>query len=74
MNKQLLLIPILIGIALFAGGGILAVKPPQPSLEIAEGDISSSPNNKEKNKDEDGDKDVTAKAIKEHSSGPKKRT
>ena len=61
MNKQLLSIPILIGIALFAGGGILAVKPAQPSLEIAEREPSSSPNDKEKNKDEDGDKGVTAK-------------
>ena len=51
MNNQLLIIPILIGIALFAGGGILAVKPAQPSLEIAERAPSSSPkdNIKEKN-------------------------
>jgi cobalt-zinc-cadmium efflux system membrane fusion protein len=69
MNKRLLSIPILIGIALFAGGGILAVKPPQPSLEIAEREPSSSP--KDKNKDEEGDKVVTAKAVKEPSSGPK---
>ena len=71
MNKQLLFIPIQIGIALFAGGGILAVKPPQPSLEIAERETSSSSNEKEKNEDGDGDKGVTAKAIKELSSGPK---
>src|SRR5260370_8285962 len=69
MNKQLLLIPILIGIALFAGGGILAVKPPQPSLEIAEREPSSSPKDKDKDKDEDGDKGVTAKAVKEPSAG-----
>ena len=69
MNKQLLLIPILVGIALFAGGGILAVKPPQTSLEIAEREPSSSP--KDKEKDEEGDKGVTAKALKEPSSGPK---
>ena len=72
MNKQLLLIPILIGIAFFAGGGILAMKPPPPSLEIAQRETSSSSNDKEKNEDGDGDKSgVTAKPIKELSSGPK---
>jgi hypothetical protein len=70
MSKQLLLIPILIGIAFFAGGGILAVKPPQPSLEIAQRETSSSSNDKEKNEDGDGDKGVTAKAIKEPGSHP----
>lgn len=67
MNKQLLLIPI--GIALFAGGELLAVKQPRPFSEITEGEASPSP--KDKDKDEDGDNGVTAKAVKEPSSGPK---
>src|SRR6516165_7420935 len=71
MNKQLLLIPILIGIALLAGLGILAVKPPQPALEIAEREPSSSP--QDKDKAEDGDKGNTTKAVKEPSSGPKNK-
>src|SRR6516162_670831 len=73
MNKQLLLIPILIGIALLAGLGILAVKPPQPALEIAESEPSSSPQDKDKDKDEDGDQGNTTKAVKEPSSGPKNK-
>lgn len=71
MNKQLLLIPILIGIALFAGWQILAVQPPHPALEIAEREPSSSP--QDKDKDEDGDKGVTAKPVKEPSFGPKNK-
>ena len=69
MNKQLLFIPILIGIVLFVGWGILAVKPAQPSLEIAEREPNSSP--KDKDKDEERDKGVPAKAVKEPSSGSK---
>ena len=67
MNKQLLLIPILNGIALFAGGRILAVQPPQPSLEIAESEPASSP----KDQDEDADRGSTEKEGKQPSSGPK---
>ena len=71
MNRQLLLIPILIGIALFADWRILAVQPPQARLEIAEREPSSSP--QDKDKDDDENKGVTAKAVKEPSSGPKNK-
>jgi cobalt-zinc-cadmium efflux system membrane fusion protein len=66
MNKQLLLIPILIGIALFAGGRILAVQPPQPSLEIAGSEPASSP----KDQDEDADRGSAEKEGNQPSSGP----
>jgi cobalt-zinc-cadmium efflux system membrane fusion protein len=69
MNKQLLLIPILIGIALIAGGRIQAVQPPQPSLEIAGGAPDFSP----KDKDEDADGGSTEKEGKQPISGPKDR-
>ena len=62
MNRQFLLIPILIGIALFAGWRILAMQPPQAGLEIAERDPSTSP---------DDNRESTEKKLKESSSGPK---
>jgi cobalt-zinc-cadmium efflux system membrane fusion protein len=67
MNKQLLLIPILVGIALFGGGRILAVQPARPSLEIAEREPGSTPNDK----DEDADRGKTEKEGNQPSSGPK---
>jgi cobalt-zinc-cadmium efflux system membrane fusion protein len=69
MNKQLFLIPILIGIGPFADGRILAVQPSQLSLEIAKGEPGSGP--KDKEQDEDRDTGVKAKAVKEPGSGPK---
>jgi cobalt-zinc-cadmium efflux system membrane fusion protein len=71
MNRRLLLVPILIGIALFADWRILAVQPPQPAGEIAASDPSSSP--QDKDKDDDEDKGVTRKTVKEPSSGPKNK-
>ena len=71
MNRQLLLVPILIGIALFAGGQILAEQPRHAALEIAERESSSGP--QDKDKDDDEDKGVTTKRVKEPSSGPKNK-
>ena len=64
MSKPILLIPVLIGIALFAGWRILAMKPPQPSLEIGEREPSSSPQDKD-------EKGVTEKVGNNTSLGPK---
>ena len=66
MNKQLFLMPILFGIALFAGGRILAVQPPRPSFEIAERDPSSSPKDSDEN-----DRGSIKKEGKKPSSGTK---
>jgi cobalt-zinc-cadmium efflux system membrane fusion protein len=71
MNKQVLSLPVLMGLLQFAGWGTPAAKPAQPPLEIAEREQSSSA--KDKDEDQDADGGVAQKKGKQPSSRPQSK-
>jgi membrane fusion protein, heavy metal efflux system len=69
MNKQVLLLAVLIGLGQLAGWPTLAAKPSQPPLEVAE----REPSGKDKDEDQDSDESVAQKKGKQPSLVPQSK-